>query len=222
MNKININKLKSVLPAIPGILRKDEYFNSAVLIPLVKCDGEYSILFEKRGAGIRQGSEICFPGGEYDNELDTTYEETAVRETIEELGVAKDKIEVIGNMDVLIGSMGITIDPFIGVIKIDSLDELALDKTEVEKAFLIPLKFFLDNEPEQYSLRVEVHPFYTKDDGQKIELFPVKELDLPARYLGPWQHRKQDVYAYRTPEGTIWGMTAKLVREAVRIIKLSL
>lgn len=222
MNDLNLDKLKSVLPGVPGILRKDEYFNSAVLIPLVRCNGEYCILFEKRGAGIRQGSEICFPGGEYDKDLDNNYEETAVRETVEELGIPKEKIEIIGNLDVLIGSMGVTIDPFLGVIKIQSLDELAIDKTEVEKAFLIPLKFFLDNEPEKFSLRVEVHPFYTKENGEKIELFPVKELDLPPRYLGPWQHKKHVVYAYRTPEGTIWGMTAQLLREAVRIIKLSL
>lgn len=219
---LNLDKLKSVLPDVPGILRKDEYFNSAVLIPLVKSNGEYSILFEKRGAGIRQGSEICFPGGEFDKDLDTTYEETAIRETTEELGIPKEKIEIIGQLDVLVGSMDVTIDPFLGEIKISSVDELVLDQTEVEKAFLIPLKFFMENEPEEYSLRVEVHPFYTKDTGEKIELFPVKDLDLPLRYHSPWLHRKHVVYAYRTPEGTIWGLTAKLLTEAVRIIKLSL
>src|ERR1035437_2226725 len=95
MGTINIEKLKYVLPKIPGILRKKEYFNSAVLIPLVWYNEEYHFLFEKRGAKIRQGSEICFPGGEYDPSSDKSLLETAIRETMEELGIKKEKIKVI-------------------------------------------------------------------------------------------------------------------------------
>ena len=55
MNTSELEKLKSKLPIHPGILRKEEYFNSAVLIPLVFVNNEYNFLFEKRAANIRQG-----------------------------------------------------------------------------------------------------------------------------------------------------------------------
>lgn len=221
MKTINFEKLKQVLPKIPGILRKKEYFNSAVLIPLVWHNEEYNFLFEKRAAKIRQGSEICFPGGEHDPESDKSLFDTAVRETIEELGVKEDKIVFIGKTDILVGNMGVTVDPFLAEIKINSIDELNPDKDEVEKVFLIPISFFYKTPPEIYYLKLQVHPYYTTENGEKIDLFPAKELDLPEKYLNPWTAGKHKVMAWRTNEGTIWGMTAALISEIISKIKLS-
>ena len=63
MKKDNLKKLISKLPKHPNVLGRDRFFNSAVLIPLVKINGEYHLLFQKRAATIRQGGDICFPGG---------------------------------------------------------------------------------------------------------------------------------------------------------------
>jgi peroxisomal coenzyme A diphosphatase NUDT7 len=221
MKTIDIEKLKQVLPEIPGILRKSEYFNSAVLIPLVWYKEEYNFLFEKRGAKIRQGSEICFPGGEYDSRTDKSLLDTAVRETIEELGVKKENITLIGKTDILVGNMGVTVDPFLAEIRITDMEELTPDKDEVEKVFLIPISFFYETPPEIYYLKLQVHPYYTTENGEKIDLFPAKELDLPEKYLNPWTAGKHKVIAWRTKEGTIWGMTAALIFEVISKIKLS-
>src|ERR1039457_1288617 len=221
MRTIDFEKLKHVLPKIPGILRKKEYFNAAVLIPLVWYNEEYHFLFEKRGAKIRQGSEICFPGGEYDPESDKTLLQTAVRETMEELGVKREKIKVTGKIDILVGNMGVTVDPFLAEIKINSIEELNPDKDEVEKIFLIPVSYFYETPPETYFLKLEVHPYYTIMNGEKIDLFPAKELDLPEKYLNPWTAGKHKVFAWRTKEGTIWGITAGLIFEVISKIKLS-
>lgn len=221
MEKIDFNKLRKELPEVPGILRKGEYFNSAVLIPLVKVKDEYNFLFEKRSAKIRQGSEICFPGGENDPEKDKNLFGTAVRETIEELGVAEEDISIIGNIDVLVGGMGVTVDPFLAEIRIKNIDKLQYDKNEVEKIFLIPVSFFYDTPPEIYYLKTLVHPYYINETGERIDLFPAKELDLPERYLKPWGGGRHKVYAWRTPEGTIWGITAALITEVIAKIRLS-
>jgi peroxisomal coenzyme A diphosphatase NUDT7 len=221
MKKINIERLKHVLPEVPGILRKKEYFNSAVLIPLVKYNDEYHFLFEKRGAKIRQGSEICFPGGKYDPDSDKSFLDTAIRETIEEIGVKKEDINIIGKTDILVGNMGITVDPFLAEIRINNIDELKPDNNEVEKIFLIPVSYFYETSPEIYYLKIEVHPYYTTENGEKIDLFPAKELDLPEKYLTPWAAGKHKVIAWRTKEGTIWGMTAALISEIISKIKLS-
>jgi peroxisomal coenzyme A diphosphatase NUDT7 len=221
MKTISIEKIKLVLPKIPGILRKKEYFNAAVLIPLVWHNEEYHFLFEKRGAKIRQGSEICFPGGEYDPNTDKTLLETAIRETIEELGVTKRQIKIIGKIDVLVGNMGVTVDPFLAEIKIREIEELKPDEDEVEKIFLIPVSYFYETPPEAYFLKIEVHPYYTTMNGEKVDLFPAKELDLPEKYLTPWTAGKHKVFAWRSKEGTIWGITAALISEVISKIKLS-
>lgn len=96
MNKDDLSRLKTNLPQAPGILGKKEYFNSAVLVPLVMIDGDYNFLFQKRAAHIRQGGEICFPGGRYDPEKDFSCKETAIRETMEELGVERNIIKIEG------------------------------------------------------------------------------------------------------------------------------
>jgi peroxisomal coenzyme A diphosphatase NUDT7 len=220
MKQLDLDKLENVLPSMPGILRKEEYFNSAVLIPIVKINNEYQLLFEKRAAGIRQGGEICFPGGEFDPEMDTNFRDTAIRETMEELGIQKDKINVIGALDVLIGPMGVTIDPFVAEVKIDSLTDLIIDSHEVDKAFTVPLSFFTDNEPEVYYVRMEIQPAYLDKEGLKIDLFPTKELNLPERYHTPWNSGNQRVLVYKVNGEIIWGLTAILIEEIIRKIKL--
>jgi 8-oxo-dGTP pyrophosphatase MutT (NUDIX family) len=149
MKKIDFEKLVSVLPKYPGILSKDEYFNSAVLIPLVELNGEYSFLFEKRSAKIRQGGEICFPGGEFDSANDKTMEDTAIRETIEELGILENKIKKIGYLDTFVGPMGVTVDSVIAKLELSDLSQVKYDENEVEKIFTVPVSFFSENPPER-------------------------------------------------------------------------
>jgi hypothetical protein len=140
---------------------------------------------------------------------------------MEELGVKKEKINVIGKIDILVGNMGVTVDPFLAEIRINNIDELSTDKNEVEKVFLIPISYFYETPPETYYLKLQVHPYYTTKNGERIDLFPAKELDLPEKYLTPWTAGKHKVIAWRTKEGTIWGMTAALIFEVISKIKLS-
>ncbi|TDX52927.1 NUDIX hydrolase [Orenia marismortui] len=213
-----LRKIKNQLPKFPGIQGKDRYFNSAVLILLIYIDGEYHFLFQKRAADIRQGGEICFPGGRYEPDIDNSYEETAIRESVEELGVEKEKIEIIGQLDTLVAAMGATVDSFIGILKVDDLEQLNINLAEVEKVFTVPIAYFRDKIAEEYQVRLEVQPSYINQAGEEIKLFPAEELGLPERYRKPWGGRKHKLYLYDTPEGIIWGITAELIREVVNLI----
>ncbi len=219
MNDNDLKKLRFKLPSSPGILGKDEYLNSAVLIPLVMIDGEYNFLFEKRAAHIRQGGEVCFPGGEYDPKIDSSFRETAIRETVEELGIKKENISVIGILDTLIGPMGVTVDSFIGVISDQNVPELSYDENEVEKIFLLPVSFFEKNEPKKYHVRLQINPNEIDSKGELINTLPVKELNLPEQYAKPWQERKHNILVYETKQGVIWGLTAALINEVVQKLK---
>jgi len=219
MNNKDLNRFVKNLPSTPGILRKDEFFNSAVVVPFVFKNGEYHLLFEKRAANIRQGGEICFPGGEYDSELDKNFIDTAVRETVEELGIGIEKINVLGILDTLIGPMGVTVDSCIATIDITDIDETNIDKSEVDKVFLVPVSWFQNNPPKEYFVQLVVHPHYTDENGKVVELLPSKELELPERYNQPWRAGKRKIYAYKLKEGVLWGLTAALVREVVNRLK---
>ena len=112
----DIERLSSVLPEVPGIQGRHRYFNSAVLVPFVRLQGEYHLLFQVRATNIRQGDEVCFPGGAFEEGVDDSYLETALRETEEELGLRKNQIEILGRLDTLVVPMGTALEPYVGVL----------------------------------------------------------------------------------------------------------
>ena len=213
MKEIDFNLLKEKLPKYPELI---EYFNSSVLIPFVKINNDYHLLFEKRAANIRQGGEVSFPGGEFDKEIDKTLLETAIRETIEELGIEKEKINIIGQLGILM-IPGVVVNAFIAEVEIGNPAKINFDETEVEKIFTVPVSF-KENPPQTYHINLEAHPFYIDEEGKKIDLLPVEQLKLPPRYSKPWGRFKRKVYVYNFNGEVIWGITAALVKRVVELI----
>ena len=115
---------------------------NAVLIPLVEKEGEIHILFEVRQAGIRQGGEICFPGGMI--EEGETAEEAAVRETAEELLIPEEKIEVIAPMHIMSGPGGARIYSCLGILH-EYQGTYSIQ--EVDHTFTVPLSWFAAHAP---------------------------------------------------------------------------
>jgi peroxisomal coenzyme A diphosphatase NUDT7 len=214
---IDLKKLRKLMPATPGIMGKEEYVNCAVLMPLVFTENEWHLLFEKRSAGIRQGGEICFPGGKFDPAKDESLVDTALRETKEEIGVDKGKIRIIGRLDTYIAALGATVEPVVAVVDVKKLDSLKINKGEVEDVFVLPISFFIDNPSEMYKAVLKVHP-ETEEQGRKKILFPAKELGLPEKYWGPWGGYENKIYVYKTGYGTIWGITARLIKDLLEYI----
>ena len=219
MDKSELKDLTRKLPLVPGIDGKDEYFNSAVIVLMMFLNEEYHFVFQKRSATIRQAGEICFPGGKFDPDKDADFEETAIRETAEELGVSSNKIRVIGRLDTII-STGTTVDAFLGVIDISSLDDLNINPDEVERIFSVPVSYFETTEPELYKVKIVAYPSYINQSGEEVMLLPVKELGLPERYAKPWSNTLNNVFVYRVAGVTIWGITARLIRNVITKINL--
>jgi len=212
--------LKDKLPTYPGVLGRERYFCSAVLITLVLIDGEYNFLFQIRASNIKQEGEISFPGGKHDPNTDSDFSQTAIRETMEELGIAKEKIEIIGRLDIFIAPMGVLIEPFIGCLNISNLSELNINRKEVEDVFLLPVSFFENNPPKEYKARVIVEPSYF-ENGKEIILLPVKKLGLPEIYNKPWGGTIHRIFVYETKKGPIWGITAELIYAFVSLLKIT-
>ncbi|MEM4645726.1 MAG: CoA pyrophosphatase, partial [Archaeoglobaceae archaeon] len=74
--------------------KADRNVKAAVLVPILKCT-DSKIVMIKRGKNLtRSAGHVAFPGGMIEGGEDVV--ETALREFEEELGVKKDKIEVLG------------------------------------------------------------------------------------------------------------------------------
>ena len=201
------------------IIGREKYVNSAVLISIVRMDDKEFILFQKRSKTVRQPGEVSFPGGHFELTKDKDFLSTAIRETCEELGISKQNITILGKLGTLVAPMGVIVEAYIGVLNINSIEELEIDKKEVDRIFLIPLKYFLDNKPDEYYTSIEIHPFTINERGDRIDHFPVKELGLPDKYLVPWKRGKHRVLVYKTSEEIIWGITAELIFELSQKLK---
>tara|TARA_Y100000815_G_scaffold232112_1_gene222543 strand:- start:8053 stop:8649 length:597 start_codon:yes stop_codon:yes gene_type:complete len=90
---------------------------SAVMVLLYPKGGEYCILLNKRSDQVEHHKgEISFPGGARDPE-DRDSLETALRETEEEMGINRDDITVIGEMDEVVTRSNFLMNVFTGTIK---------------------------------------------------------------------------------------------------------
>lgn len=219
MNENLLNQIKERIPSEHGVMNSFAFPRSSVLLSFFIKKGEPHLIFQKRNPSIKQGGEICFPGGHYDEETDENTLETSIRETIEEMGITREKIMVLGQIDTLIAPMGAIIDCYLGELKINSLSDLNINKDEVDKVFSVPLLWFINNPPSEYDVHMEFKPHYTDHNGNEITLLPVEELGLPDRYRKPWGLRNHKIYAYQTHGETIWGITAHMVKHISKLLQ---
>ena len=178
----------------------------AVLIPLAKLNGEWHILFEHRANGISQAGDAAFPGGRV--EAGEGFEQAAVRETTEELGLSPDKIDVVGEMDYIVIGKRI-IGCYVGELAIESLDVLALNKYEVDHVFTIPLR-------ELKTMIPDVH--YVAHHQQVADDFPFNLIPGGKQYNFS-RSEQGEILFYNIQGEHLWGMTAKLTARFVDILK---
>jgi len=213
------NHIHALIQQDSSIIGREKYLNSAVLIPIVEVDNKEYFLFQKRSKSVRQPGEVSFPGGHFEKSKDKDFQSTAVRETCEELGINEQQISILGKLGTLVAPMGVIVEAYIGKLNINSLDELRIDTKEVEKIFIVPIDFFINNNPSEFTTRLELHPTITNESGDREELLPVKDLGLPERYALPWAGGKHRVLIYKNTKEVIWGITAELVYELSNKLK---
>ena len=198
-----------------NIIGRDKYFNSSVLVALCTLNGIPNFILQKRSPHIRQGGEISFPGGGYE-EKDGTFLETAIRETIEEMGISRNKIEILGKVGTMIIPTGILVEAYLGHLHIDTIEEFRINKDEVEKLLFIPVDFFKITEPRVEKIGITSHPTYLEKGVKKT--FPAKELNLPDIYHKPWTSKPRNVSFFFYEGEVIWGITADIIIEVINFI----
>lgn len=140
-----IQKLKNMKPVRLPESEQEPVRKAAVLVPLCVVNDEISLLYTLRSSDMKHyRGQVSFPGGLQDK-TDRSLEETAVRETFEELGIPKSDIEVWGHGS-FVGTrqQDMAVLPFIGYLGEVCIERLKLNEKEVETVFSVPLRHFAD------------------------------------------------------------------------------
>lgn len=182
----------------------ESYREFSILVPVIESSEGHSLLFEVRSETLnQQPNEICFPGGKIENMEE--HVKAAVREASEELLLPESKIEIFGELDTLVTPFNTLIYPFVGTLY-DYQGSFNL--TEVKETFTVPLAFLMKNEPLCHFMDVQMMP---GDD------FPYEMIQKGNNY--PWRRGKYPVYFYIYKDRIIWGITARIIRNYIEILK---
>ncbi len=176
----------------------------AVLVPLVRKDGECHLLFEIRASSLRsQPNEVCFPGGRM--EKGETAAECAVRETCEELGFRPSDLQPVGPLDFLTRGCSIVF-PVLALVPSDYERILRPNPDEVSSVFTVPLTWFQDHPPKVYHWSCR----------PSFQEFPFEELGITRDY--PWLPLEMEVPVYSGLCHPVWGMTARITSHLIQAL----
>jgi 8-oxo-dGTP pyrophosphatase MutT (NUDIX family) len=125
-----------------GTGREEAATVAAVLVPIIAHPAGLSVLFTQRTAHLKAHSgQVSFPGGRAEPG-DASPDDTALRESEEEIGLPRDRVEVLARLPEYFTRTGFRVTPVIGLIVPPV--ELVPDPHEVESIFEVPLAFLLD------------------------------------------------------------------------------
>ena len=198
---IDMNKL---INTTPGIIDSEICTCYSILVPIIRSAGHDSLVFEVRSDKLtKQPSEICFPGGRIEN--GESKEAAALRETSEELMISQGSIRLINELDTVVTPFNKILYPFAGTLE---NYEGTYNEDEVKEIFTVPVDYLLTAEPQYDMVDVILEP---------SENFHFEYVQNGRDY--PWVKGKYPVYFYFYENKIIWGMTAKILRNFIRLIK---
>ncbi|WJY26823.1 NUDIX hydrolase [Sporosarcina trichiuri] len=182
-------------------------FRAAVLIPLVEHEGEWHVVFEVRAFSMRkQPGDISFPGGRIDPE-DASPMAAALRETHEELGIDPETVRIAGKLSPYIASPSFVVYPFVGICDYHEIAH-SYNRAEVEEVFAIPLDWLLAHEPVLHKVPVQPAP---------LPDFPFDKIYNGKKYKRA--NRMQEEWFFDYEGYTVWGLTARILKHFIDILK---
>ena len=137
-----LNNITEKIKSYSGTPPVEELRKAAVLIAITDSkDPEliYTLRSNKVGS---HGGEVSFPGGMYEEE-DNTLQNTALRESQEETGLDKAKVNILGPIDAVVSRFNVSVTPYVGIVPDDI--ELNDNSDEIEACFRVPLSFLLED-----------------------------------------------------------------------------
>lgn len=173
---------------IPDQNKSSIPYEAAVLIPMFYYKDEWNLLFTRRNLGLNEHSgQVSFPGGRTEPG-DKNKRATALRETYEEIGIASEEVDILGNLPDILTITNFNVSPVVGVIPWPY--PLIIAENEVSRVFSIPLLWLADST--NYSI--------------KEKFYPGKSKPLSVIYYSEYDGE------------LLWGVTARIVANFVEIL----
>ncbi len=160
---------------MPGVVLRE----AAVVVPLTLRDAIPVVLFTRRQETLRRhAGQISFPGGVRDA-ADATPLHAALRELQEEVGVGRERVQVLGTLDEIPTITEFRVVPFVG--RLAAGTDFLLNPGEIAELIEVPVAAL--QEPAR----------------QRVERRLVRGAE-------------RDIYFFEYAGHTIWGATARIVR----------
>ncbi len=116
---------------------------AAVLVALLERESGLTVLLTRRTAHLaHHPGQVSFPGGRLEAADDGDAVACALRESAEEVGLAPDRVRVIGRLDDYVTGTGFIVSPVVGVVR--PPPQFVPDPFEVAEVFEAPLDFLAD------------------------------------------------------------------------------
>ncbi len=143
---------------------------AAVLMPIYEKEGKSHLVFTKRTETVNHHKgQVSFPGGVRHAD-DRTLQDTALRESWEEIGLNPGDVEVLGELDDMpTYTTNFIISPFVGAIPYPY--EFRASPEEVEEVISVPLEVLLDRNnlrEEPQNINGVVVPQYFYHYGDRV------------------------------------------------------
>jgi 8-oxo-dGTP pyrophosphatase MutT (NUDIX family) len=159
---------------VPPELLSDDAREAAVLVPFLRIDDAWHILYIRRTSfeGDRHSGQVAFAGGKRDD-IDDSLLATALREAEEEVGLKARDVEVLGYINHHHTISEFQVRPYVASIPWPY--ELTPDGVEVARIFTIPLQWLADES--NYRTEHRQHPesqrpwpvvYYDRYDGELL------------------------------------------------------
>ncbi len=135
----------------------------ALFYPNQTQETQFALILRRTYKGVHS-AQVSFPGGKIEPS-DKDLEETAIRETFEEIGVPVDDVQVVKKLSqVFIPPSNFCVQPFIGIVQEQSV--FKKQESEVEKIIEVKLSDLINDEnliskevKTSYSIGIEVPAF---------------------------------------------------------------
>jgi 8-oxo-dGTP pyrophosphatase MutT (NUDIX family) len=115
---------------------------AAVLIPLTRFDGEWHLLYTRRGYKVEtHKGQVSFPGGACDPG-EATPEQTALREAQEEIGIRPADVHLLGQLAPMITITHFRVTPVVGLVPWPYA--FRVENAEVARVFTMPLAWLAE------------------------------------------------------------------------------
>ncbi len=125
---------------------------AAVLVPLVDRAEGMTVLLTQRTEHLNDhAGQVSFPGGRVEED-DADVAAAALRETEEETGIPRARVEIVGFLDDYVTRTGFLVSPVVGIVAPPF--PIEPDPFEVADVFEVPLDFVLDPANHQQQSRI--------------------------------------------------------------------